>query len=72
MIFSFLSIVLAAIAFGVHSRIPGILIVASSIAGAILGGTLVAIIKALSIIGEVFIIIGGGKKKVVIPPTTSQ
>jgi hypothetical protein len=71
-IFSFLTIVLAAIALGVISRVPGILLVISSLAGVILGGTLVAIFMALSFIGGILIIIGGGKKKVNIPPPIPQ
>lgn len=62
-IFSFLTIILAAVALGVQSRIPGILLVFNSIAGAILGGTLVAIFMVLVFIGGILIIIGGGKNK---------
>jgi hypothetical protein len=67
--FSFITIVLAAIALGVRSRIPGILLVISSIAGAVLGGTLVAVFMVLSLIGGILVIIGGGKKKLT-PPVT--
>ena len=63
-IFSFTTIVFAAIALGLRSRVPGILLVLNSIAGAILGGTLVAIFMALALIGGVLVIFGGGKKKV--------
>jgi hypothetical protein len=57
-LFSFLTIILGAIAIGVKSKIPGILLVISSIAGAILGGTLVAIFMVLALIGGILAIIG--------------
>lgn len=69
--FSFLTIVLAAITIGVHSRVPGILLVISSAVGAILGGTLVAVFMALALIGGILAIIGGGKKKS-LPTEVSQ
>lgn len=62
-VFSFLTIVFAAIALGVRSRVPGILLIISSLVGAILGGTLVAIFMALALIGGILVVIGGGKKK---------
>ena len=49
--FSFLTIVLGATAIGAKGRTPGILIVLCAIAGAVLGGTLVAIFMALAGIG---------------------
>lgn len=60
--FSFLAIVLGAITLGAKGRVPGILLVISAIAGAILGGTLVAICMALVIMGGILAIIGGGRK----------
>ncbi|ANW02752.1 hypothetical protein [Bradyrhizobium icense] len=59
--FSFLVIVLGAVAMGSNSRIPGMLLVLASIAGAILGGTLVAIFMLLAFIGGVLATIGGGR-----------
>lgn len=50
-VFSFLIIVLGAIAIGAKGRIPGVLIVVCAIAGAVLGGALVAIFMALAGIG---------------------
>jgi hypothetical protein len=41
-------------------------------AGVVLGGTLVAIFMALSIIGGVLVIIGGGKRKLTTPPALPQ
>ena len=62
-IFSFLTIVLGAIAIGVKSRIPGILLIISSLAGIILGGTLVAIFMVLALIGGILVTIGARKQK---------
>jgi hypothetical protein len=71
-IFSFLTIILGAIALGVNSRIPGVLLIISSLAGAILGGTLVAIFMVLALIGGILVTIGGGKKKVPQINTTTE
>ena len=49
--FSFLTIVLGAVAIGAKSRVTGVLLILSSIVGAVLGGTLVAICLALSLVG---------------------
>lgn len=50
-VFAFLTIVLGAVAIGAKGRTSGILIVLCAIAGAVLGGTLVAIFMALAGIG---------------------
>lgn len=63
-LFSFLVIVLGAIAIGVKSRIPGILLMITAILGAILGGTWVAVCMALAFIGGVLATIGAGKRKI--------
>ena len=60
-VFSFLIIVLGAVAMGAKGRWPGILLVICSIAGAFLGGTLVAIFMALAAIGGVLAAIPGRK-----------
>ena len=57
LLFAFITIVLGAVAMGARSRVPGILIVICSIAGAILGGTIVAIFMALAVIGGILAII---------------
>jgi hypothetical protein len=62
-IFSFIVIVLGAIAIGVNSKIPGLLLIISSIAGAILGGTLVAVFMVLALIGGILATIGVKKPK---------
>lgn len=64
--FSFLVIVLGAIAMGASSRIPGVLLILSAIAGAILGGTFVAICLVLALIGGILATFG--VKKVELTP----
>lgn len=49
--FSFLTIVLGAVTLGAKSRIPGILLMICAVAGAILGGTIVAVFMVLAFIG---------------------
>jgi hypothetical protein len=49
--FSFFVIILGAIAMGASSRVPGVLLILASIAGAILGGTFVAVCLVLALIG---------------------
>ena len=57
-LFSFLTIVLGAVGIGgVKRKIVGSLIVLCSIAGAILGGTFVAICMALSLIGGILMLL---------------
>ena len=53
LVFSFLTIILGAICMFVASRIPGILLIVSAIAGAILGGTLVAVLMIFTAIGGI-------------------
>lgn len=62
-LFSFLTIVLGAVAIGAKGRIPGVLIVVCAIAGAILGGTFVAIFMALAGIGGLLAAIAAPEKK---------
>jgi hypothetical protein len=50
-LFSFLIIIFGAISMSARSKIPGAFLTLSSIAGAILGGTLVAIFMALAFVG---------------------
>lgn len=58
--FSFATIVLAAIGIANKGKMTGVLLIFSSLAGALLGGTFVAIFMALALIGGVLIIFGGG------------
>ena len=60
-LFSFLTIVFGALAMSASSRIPGSLLIITSILGAILGGTFVAIFMALALIGGVLAVIGTKK-----------
>tara|TARA_A100001391_G_scaffold149645_2_gene107094 strand:- start:4868 stop:5230 length:363 start_codon:yes stop_codon:yes gene_type:complete len=59
--FSFLTIVLGAVAMGAKGPIPGILLILCAIAGAILGGTLVAIFMVLALIGGILALFGNKK-----------
>lgn len=61
-LFSFLTIVLAAVTMGAKGRVPGILLIICSVAGAIFGGTLVAICMALALVGGVLALFGNEKK----------
>lgn len=63
-LFSFLTITFGAVAMGAQSKKPGILIIVSSILGAILGGTLVAIFMVLAFIGGVLALFGLPKEPV--------
>jgi hypothetical protein len=60
--FSFLTIVLGASCMNATSRTPGVLLIVSSIAGAILGGTLVAVFMILAFIGGFLAVLGGSPK----------
>ena len=68
-VFSFLVIILGAIAMGASSRIPGILLILSSIAGAVLGGTFVAVCLVLALIGGILATFGVKKAPVAVPAT---
>jgi len=60
-LFSFLTIVLGAVAMGAKSKVPGALLMVCSIAGAILGGTFVAVFMVLAFIGGLLATIGTKK-----------
>lgn len=66
-LFSFLIILLGAIAMGAKSRIPGILLIVCAIVGAILGGTFVAIFMVFAAAGGMLAVVG--KRKIPAPPT---
>jgi hypothetical protein len=61
--FSFLTIVLGAVAFSTSGKAPGVLLIMCAVAGAILGGTIVAICMMLALVGGVLAAIGGTSKK---------
>jgi hypothetical protein len=65
--FSFVGIVLGAVATGVRRRLPGMLLVVCALAGAILGGTFVAVCMLLVLIGGILAWIGGGKQAKLVP-----
>lgn len=56
--FSFLTIILGAVAIGAKSAIPGLLLILSAIIGAVLGGTLVAICMGLALVGGFLVVFG--------------
>lgn len=56
--FCFLTIIFGTVAIGAKNKTPGVLLVISSILGAVLGGTLVAIFMALALIGGILAILG--------------
>lgn len=60
-LFSFLTIVLGAVAMGAKSKVPGALLMVCAIAGAVLGGTLVAVFMVLAFIGGLLATIGTKK-----------
>ncbi|CAN5187839.1 hypothetical protein BH10PSE8_BH10PSE8_10970 [soil metagenome] len=57
-VFSFLTIVLGAVCMGATSRWPGVLLILCSLAGAVLGGTFVALFMALALVGGVLALFG--------------
>ena len=57
-LFSFLAIIFGAIGMSATSKKPGVLLILSSIAGAILGGTFVAIFMVLSLVGGILMMMG--------------
>ncbi|MGB3044209.1 MAG: hypothetical protein WBB98_13580 [Xanthobacteraceae bacterium] len=63
-IFSFLCIVLGAVAMGSQSRVPGVLLILCAIAGAVLGGTFVAVFMVLALIGGILALFGGKRPEV--------
>jgi hypothetical protein len=63
LIAAFLTIIFAAVAIGAKTRIPGILLIVTSIAGAIGGGTLVAVFMVLALIGGILASLGGATSR---------
>ena len=66
-LFSFLIIILGAIAMGAKGRMPGMLLIVCAIVGAILGGTFVAIFMVFAAAGGMLAVVG--KRKMPAPPT---
>ena len=56
-LFAFLTIVLGAVAMGAKGRVPGALLIVCAIAGAVLGGTIVAVFMGLAVIGGILAVI---------------
>lgn len=61
-LFSFLVIIFSAMALGVRQRWVGFALLLSAIAGAVLGGTLVAVAMVLAAIGGILVMLGAGNK----------
>ena len=61
-VLSFLTIVFGSVCINAKGKLPGILLIFCAIAGAILGGTLVAIFMALALIGVILALFGGDKE----------
>ena len=59
--FSFMVIVLGAVCINARSRVPGVLLVLCSIAGAALGGTFVAVFMVLALLGGILALLGRNK-----------
>lgn len=59
-VFSFLTIVLGAVCMGAKSRWPGVLLIICALAGAILGGTFVALFMVLALAGGILALFGKG------------
>ena len=60
-LFSFIIIILGAVAISAKGRVAGILLIVSSLLGAILGGTFVAIFMGLALVGGILSTLGAGK-----------
>lgn len=60
--FSFLTIILGAVALGARGRLPGVLLMICAVAGAILGGTIVAVFMVLAFIGGLIATFGGKRQ----------
>lgn len=60
-LFSFLTIIFGAVCMGAKSRTPSALLVTSSILGAVMGGTMVALFMVLALVGGIIAMIGTKK-----------
>ncbi len=58
LIFSFLTIILGSFALAIQGKVIGMLIMSNAIAGAILGGTFVAVTMVLAFSGGLIIVLG--------------
>lgn len=60
-VFSFLTIVFAAVAMGAKGKVPGVLLIVCALGGIVLGGTLVAVPMILALIGGILAMFGNEK-----------
>ena len=70
-LFSFLVIIFGAVAIGARSKTPGFLLILCSVAGALLGGTLVAVFMVLALIGGILATLGSNSAPTVISPSNA-
>lgn len=70
--FSFLVIIFSAISMSAKTRVPPSLLIVSSLGGIVLGGTLVAIVLALGLIGGVLALFGNYQKVAAGPLISDQ
>lgn len=64
LVFSFITIILGAIALSVERKITGVLIIICSIGGAFLGGTFVAVCMGLAVIGGILILVAPNNQSI--------
>jgi hypothetical protein len=57
-LFSFACIILGAVAMSAKTRLPAALLIMSAVAGALLGGTFVAVCMALALVGGILATVG--------------
>jgi hypothetical protein len=70
--FSFLTIVLGAVALGVNSKKTGVALIITAILGMVLGGTFVALFMVLALLGGILVVIGAGSKTAAQPTTSTS
>jgi len=61
-LFSFLTIILGAVALSAKGKAPGLLLIACALAGAVLGGTFVALFMVLALVGGILALFGNSPK----------
>ena len=61
LVFAFVTIIISVVCMNAKGKVPGLLLIASSIAGAVTGGTFVAVCMALPLVGGVLALFGTKK-----------
>jgi hypothetical protein len=70
LVFSFATIILGAVAMSAKSKKVGVFLIACAVAGAVLGGTFVAVFMVLALVGGILAVIGS-KQASTSPATTA-